>query len=262
MKIIISPAKKMNIDTDSFAVKGMPEFMEDTKILMQEIRSLPLAKAKALWKCNDQLTQLNYERFQVMDLEKALTPAIMAYEGLQYQYIAPSVLSKEALSYVEDHLCILSGFYGLLKPFDGVVPYRLEMQAKLPVKGNKDLYHFWGDRLYKKLCMLNEGQPESDRVMINLASKEYSRCIESYITDNDRFITVDFGQIIEGKIKQKGTLAKMARGEMVRFLAEKKITNPEGMKDFCRLGYRYSEEWSNEKRYVFVETGQRVRDRG
>ena len=120
MKIIISPAKKMNVDTDSFEISGLPAFMEDTRVLMQAIRDLSFAEAKALWKCNDQLARLNYDRFQSMEPERALTPAVMAYEGLQYQHLAPAVLTREALSYVEEHLCILSGFYGLLQPFDGV----------------------------------------------------------------------------------------------------------------------------------------------
>ena len=252
MKIIISPAKKMNVDTDSFEISGLPAFMEDTRVLMQAIRDLSFAEAKALWKCNDQLARLNYDRFQSMEPERALTPAVMAYEGLQYQHLAPAVLTREALSYVEEHLCILSGFYGLLQPFDGVTPYRLEMQARLSVKDCKDLYEFWGDRLYERLRTLNESLPDGDRVIINLASKEYSRCIERYVTEEDRFITVEFGQLIEGKVKQKGTLAKMARGEMARFLAEKRIGVPEKMRDFCRLGFAYSEELSNDNKYVFV----------
>ena len=235
MKIIISPAKKMNIDTDSYEANEFLEFMEDTQILMEKIQSLSFSEAKALWRCNDSLARLNYERFQAMTLKGVLTPAVMAYEGLQYQHLAPSVLTKKALSYVADHLCILSGFYGLLKAFDGVTPYRLEMQAKL----------------YKRLCDLNKKSPDGDSVIINLASKEYSQCIERYITDKKRFITVEFVQIVDGKRKQKGTLAKMARGEMVRFMAEKGIVDPNGMKDFCQLGFAYSEELSEEKRYVF-----------
>ncbi|MCI8660406.1 MAG: peroxide stress protein YaaA [Lachnospiraceae bacterium] len=252
MKIIISPAKKMKVDTDSFEVRGLPEFMEDTKILMEKIQSFSFTEAKALWKCNDQLAELNYERFQSMDLKRGLTPAIMAYEGLQYQHLAPAVMTREALSYVEAHLCILSGFYGILKPFDGVTPYRLEMQAKLPVKGFKNLYDFWGDRLYERLSALNQGLPEEDQVIVNLASKEYSQCIEKYITKKDRFITVEFGQLTDKKVKQKATLAKMARGEMVRFMAEKRIVDPRKMRDFCQLGFAYSEELSEENRYVFV----------
>lgn len=245
MKIIISPAKKMNIDTDTFENSGLPEFLSEAGMLMSRIRSLSLEEAKKLWKCNDKLAELNYKRFQDMDLERQLTPAIMAYEGLQYQHMAPRVFTAEALSYVREHLRILSGFYGLLKPFDGVTPYRLEMQAKLPVGKCRDLYEFWGNRLYKNLL-------DDDRTIINLASKEYSQCIEKYLTPEDRFITVEFGELADGKVKQKGTLAKMARGEMVRFLAEKGIMDVEHIREFKRLEFIYSKELSDEKKYVFV----------
>lgn len=252
MKIIISPAKKMNADTDSFDIEGLPEFLDETEVLMKEIRQMSLSEVKELWKCNDRLARLNYERFQTMDLKRNLTPAIMAYEGLQYQHMAPAVLTSKALSYIGDHLCILSGFYGLVKPFDGVTPYRLEMQAKLGVKDHKDLYDFWGDRLYRKLRDLDKKAGDQDRVIINLASKEYSRCIEKYVTPDDRMITVEFGEIADKRVKQKGTLAKMARGEMVRFLAENRIKRPEAMKEFHELGFAFSEELSGEERYVFV----------
>lgn len=251
MKIIISPAKKMNVDTDSYAAGGMPEFLADAKILMNAIRALTFSEAKELWNCNDKLTELNYERFREMDLDKALTPAVMAYEGLQYQHMAPGVFTDGAISYVAEHLRILSGFYGLLKPFDAVTPYRLEMQAKLSVKGYSDLYDFWGDRLYKSLA-------DDDRIILNLASREYSKCIEKYITVQDRFLTVEFGELTEGRVKQKGTLAKMARGEMVRFLAENNIHDPEDVKGFHELGFSYSRELSNKERYVFLKSNEAI----
>ena len=181
-----------------------------------------------------------------MDPERGLTPAVMSYEGLQYQYMAPGVLTAEALSYLGEHLRILSGFYGLLKPFDGVVPYRLEMQAQLAVGTYRDLYAFWGARLYQSLT-------KEDRVIINLASREYSQCIGKYITPEDEFITVEFGELADGKVKQKGTLAKMARGEMVRFLAENNICRPEGMKEFHALGFSYCSDLSDTKKYVFLK---------
>lgn len=244
-QIIISPAKKMNIDTDSFAVDGMPQFLKDTKVLMHEIQAMTLAEARALWKCNDSLAELNFQRFRNMDLEHQLTPAVMAYEGLQYQHMAPRVLTRGALSYIAEHLRILSGFYGLLRPFDGVTPYRLEMQAGLAVGECRDLYEFWGDRLYRSITC-------DGRTIVNLASREYSQCIEKYITDEDTWITVEFGELIDGKVKQKGTLAKMARGEMVRFLAENNIHSLEGIKEFRELGFKYCEELSDGGKYVFL----------
>lgn len=245
MKIVISPAKKMNVDTDTLEAGSMPEFIADAEILMDAVKALTYEQAKALWKCNDWLAALNYERFQTMDLQRALTPAIMAYEGLQYQHMAPGVFTEQALSYLEERLCILSGFYGLLRPFDRVTPYRLEMQAGLSVNGSRDLYDFWGDRLYKSLIA-------DDRVILNLASKEYSQCIEKYITPEDRFLTIEFGEWKDGKVKQKGTLVKMARGEMVRFLAENQVEDLEQIREFHEMGFQYREELSDREKYVFV----------
>lgn len=245
MKIIISPAKKMRVDTDSFAVSGMPEFLKDACILMKKIRSLSFAEVRELWKCNDRIAELNYDRFQHMELEQGLTPAVMAYDGLQYQHMAPGVFTAEALSYLAEHLRILSGFYGLLGPFDGVVPYRLEMQAKLSVNGCEDLYDFWGRRLYKTLL-------DEDRVIVNLASREYAQCIAKYVTSKDRFLTIVFGELADGKLKQKGTIAKMARGEMVRFMAEHQVHGFAQIKEFRELGFSFSEELSSEEKYVFV----------
>lgn len=246
MKIMISPAKKMNIDTDTLEVRQLPRFLEEAKQLRAQIQELDYAQAKALWKCNDKLARLNFQRFAEMDLEQNLTPAILSYEGLQYQYMAPGVLTQEALEYLQSHLCILSGFYGVLSPFDGVAPYRLEMQAKLSVNGKKNLYEFWGSRLYD---VVRDG----DGIILNLASKEYAQAIEKYIMPKDWFVTVEFGEVIGEKVVQKGTLAKMARGEMVRFLAENQIESVEEIKRFTAGRYQYCAERSDEKKMVFIK---------
>lgn len=245
MKIIISPAKKMNTDTDTFGYEELPVFMEDTRRLMHRIQSLSLQEAKKLWACNDQIAQLNYRRFQEMDLEKNLTPALISYEGIQYQYMAPAVFTQAQWDYVQRHLRILSGFYGVLKPLDGVTPYRLEMQAKMQTEKGKNLYDFWGEKLYQEAA-------DQDRILINLASKEYSKCIEKYLQPEDVFITCVFGEYKNGKVVQKGTQAKMARGEMVRYLAEKGIEHPEEMKNFNGLDYHFCEKLSSPEEYVYI----------
>ena len=164
MKMIISPAKKMNFDTDSLPWEELPLFLDRTQLLCEKLCSMSYAELKKLWKCNDKIAELNTERLKNMDLRSNLTPAVLSYEGIQYQYMAPGVFSREELDYVKEHLRILSGFYGLLRPFDGVRPYRLEMQAKLAMGQAKDLYAFWGDSLAAALFS------ETDCV-INLASK-------------------------------------------------------------------------------------------
>lgn len=245
MRIIISPAKKMNVNMDDLPVEGLPPFLEQTELLLEAVRKMSFTRVRELWKCNEKLARLNYERFARMDLNRTLTPAILAYEGLQYQHMAPTVFSETALSYVREHLRILSGFYGMLSPFDGVVPYRLEMQAALSVDGKKDLYDFWGDKIYRSLW-------DGDRTVVNLASREYSGVVEKYLQPEDRFITVVFGELAGGCVKQKGTFAKMARGEMVRFMAENNIEEPEGIKRFEGLGYRYAGEYSSRDTWVFL----------
>lgn len=174
MRIIISPAKQMRVDTDSFGCKELPVFMDRTEVLMKWIQNLSYEEQKKLWVCNDKIAWQNAERFAHMDLRKNLTPAILAYDGIQYTYMAPAVFEDGQYDYVQEHLRILSGFYGVVRPMDGVVPYRLEMQAKAAVSGYKNLYDFWGDSLYRKVT-------HSSRIIINLASKKYSKCIEKYL---------------------------------------------------------------------------------
>ena len=250
MKIIISPAKKMNIDTDTLACRSVPVFLDETAELLAWMRNLTFAQAKEVWKCNDKIAEQNYRRFQEMDLERNLTPAVIAYEGIQYQYMAPAVFGGAQTDYIQEHLRVLSGFYGVLKPFDGVTPYRLEMQAKASEAG--DLYRFWGDKLYREVTWEEQG---GGSLIVNLASKEYSKCVEKYLTSEDRYLTIVFGELTDGKVKQKGTFAKMARGEMVRYLAEHDVQEPERIKGFDRLGYQFAENLSSEKEYVFLKKG-------
>ena len=245
MRIIISPAKKMNVESDLIASKGVPVYLVDTKKLMKWVQKLDFEQVRKLWGCNEKIAELNYKRFAEMDLKKCLTAALISYEGIQYQYMAPEVFSEQEWMYVQEHLRILSGFYGVLKPFDGVTPYRLEMQAKVQLGDIRNLYDFWGDRLYREVS-------EGDRTIVNLASKEYSKAIEKYLQPEDTFITCVFGEYKYGKVIQKGIQAKMARGEMVRYMAEHCLEDPEQMKDFGRLGYHFCSELSEADKYVFL----------
>ena len=246
MRIIISPAKKMRVDSDSMECRTVPMFLSQTEKLLTQLQSMPNAELQQLWKCNDKIAALNIERLNDMDLRRNLTPALLAYEGIQYQYMAPEVFTDREFAYIQEHLRILSGFYGMLRPFDGIVPYRLEMQALLSVDGYKDLYGFWADRM---ACCLFE---ETDCI-INLASKEYSRCISAYLPPDVRMITCVFGEEKAGKVIEKGTMCKMARGEMVRFMAENQIEKPEDLKKFNRQNYHYAPEYSDENHYVFLK---------
>ena len=246
MKIIISPAKKMNVDTDSLPIGNLPQFLPQTERLLAKLQTMSPKELQSLWKCNDNLAQLNIERLKSMSLRQNLTPAILSYEGIQYRYMAPGVMTAGQLEYLRGHLRILSGFYGLLRPFDGVTPYRLEMQAKLSVDGAKDLYAFWGDSLAKQL--------EGDWVL-NLASKEYSKAVTPYLPANS-VLTCIFGERQGGKVIEKGTMCKMARGQMVRWLAENNIESPKDIRKFADLDYHFDTDLSTENTFVFIKGGR------
>ena len=245
MKIIVSPAKTMVENSDSYIGSSVPTYIDYSLILLDEIRKKSYEELKEIWKCNEKIAKENFDRFKDMNLQGSLTPAIFSYQGIQYQYMAVNVMEATAIEYIKENLYILSGFFGILRAFDGVSPYRLEMQAKIEIGKHKNLYEFWGDKIYKKLF-------ETGEVVINLASKEYSKNIESYLEDKDKFITCVFAEKKDGKVVQKATMAKMARGEMVNFIASGNIQNEEEIKKFDRLGFKFDKELSNEKKYVFI----------
>ena len=245
MRIILSPAKKMQHDENGPVYRDLPVFLSDAEKIKASLKEKSFSELKALWACNEKITEQNIERLSSMDLRGKLTPAILSYDGIAYQYMAPTVFETEMLRYVQEHLRILSGFYGILKPMDGVTAYRLEMQAKLALCGAKNLYDYWGDRLYRELR-------DSSGIIVNLASKEYAKCSEKYLQPGDRSISCNFYEEVQGKPVQKGVYCKMARGEMVRFMAENRIEEPERIKQFSVMGYRFSEDLSSEKEYVFV----------
>ena len=149
MKIILSPAKKMITDTDSIAPVDMPDFLNQTTKILDWMRGREKDELKAIWKCNDKIAGQNFERLETMDLYHMLTPAILSYEGIAFQYMAPAVFEDGQFAYIQKHLRILSAFYGVLKPLDGVKPYRLEMQAKVTIGDTKNMYDYWKDQLYQ-----------------------------------------------------------------------------------------------------------------
>lgn len=247
MKIIISPAKKMQVKNDDMPWREAPVFRREAGELLELLQSFSEEELGKLFKANDAITHENYLRYAQMDLDSGLTPAVLAYAGIQYQHMAPQVFTGEEWEYVCRSLRILSGFYGVLRADDGIVPYRLEMQAKLKTDVHRDLYGFWGDKIYRELA--GDGQA----VILNLASKEYSRAVEPYLRPGDRFVTCVFGTLKDGKVRVKATEAKMARGEMVRFLAGLRASEPEEARAFEEMGFAFCEERSTDCEYVFLK---------
>lgn len=247
MRFIISPAKKMNVVDNALAWRDLPRFVDRAARLAEVVRALSFDEVKALWQCSDALAKLNFERFRVMSVrDEPLTPALLAYEGIQYQHLAPQVMTADQLDYVQEHLRIMSGFYGVLRPFDGVVPYRLEMRAKLAVDGARSLYEFWNDDLCR--AFVGETGP-----VVNLASVEYAKAV---LPHAERFglraLTCLFGSIDAcGRLIQRSTAAKAARGSMVRWCAENRVSHPDDLRGFDVGGYRFDAERSSDAILVF-----------
>lgn len=244
MLAIISPAKRMK-NEDCLAPQTEPIFLKQTERLLGALRAMTLPQLQALLQCSGDIARLNFERYQRMDLHAGLSPAILAFDGIQYQYMAPGVFEQRCFDYIGRHVRILSGFYGLLRPFDGVTPYRLEMQARLRTDFCSDLYEFWGDAPCRALL-------QESHVILNLASGEYSRVVRRHLPKTARFVTCVFGELCGGKVIEKGVYVKMARGEMVRFMAENDVQRPQDLHFFDRLGFAYTKELSSDDRLVFI----------
>lgn len=244
MRIIIAPAKKMKVDQDTFLVRSKPAFLNKTQELLDFLKTRDFEQLQNLWRANNNIVRANQRNLLTSKLDKNLTPAILAFSGIQYQYLAGDVLPQEGLDYLQDHLRILSGFYGILRPFDGVISYRLELKTQMTGFKDYSLYHFWGDLPYQELF-------NNAETVINLASLEYSRLISSYLKDGQKMITIKFLENKNGKWRQCATHAKMARGEMVRFMAKEQINDPEDLKKFSDFGYLFSAADSSKETYVF-----------
>ena len=243
MRILIAPAKKMKDATDDFAYRSLPVFLSEAQELRQWLLSLSHEERKKLWACSEKIA-LSAEKYLQRDLQQGMSPALLAYDGIQYTTMEPSLFDEEEFDYLQQHLRILSGFYGALKPFDGIIPYRLEMQAKGAPEG-KDLYAWWGE----KIC---EEVRDADGIFLDLASEEYSRAVSPFLKKEDRCIRIVFAEEEAGKLSTKGVYAKIARGDSVRWLAEHRTTDPEEFKAYDRLGYRYVPEISDEVHWYFV----------
>lgn len=245
MKIIISPAKRMHQDIAYLSAKRLPVFIKEASILVTYIQTLSVEDMKDMLACNDSIAQEAYQAYQHMDLREQVVPALLSYDGIQYTYMAPSVFIDEYFTYVDEHVRILSGLYGILRPLDGVVPYRLELNNSFHTPFCTNLYEYWKDRLYLDIV-------KEDTVILDLASTQYSRIIKKYADENVRIVKCYFMEEEEGTLREKGVYVKMARGEMVRFLAEQGAEDVEVAKQFRRLRYHFAASLSDENKFVFV----------
>lgn len=257
MLMIISPAKTLDFTTPaSIATHSVPRFLSQSRVLIDIARQLSPADISALMKISDKLGILNYERFH--DWEIPFTPAnakqaILAFKGDVYTGLAADSLNEEDLLWANEHLAVLSGLYGLLKPLDLMQAYRLEMGTKLANPMGKNLYEFWGSQITDAI---NEQLAASQHpVLINLASNEYYKVIQAKsIAAN--IITPVFKDEKNGQYKIISFYAKKARGLMARWIIENRITDPKALVNFDVDGYFYDAEQSDAKNWVFLREEQ------
>lgn len=248
MRLIVSPAKKMNEVEGPPHARALPAMVARSQQLVERLRELSYEELKALWACSDKLAELNYDRLQAIDLERASTAAVLAYEGIQYQHLAPQVASGEQIEWLQGHLRIVSGLYGIVRPLDAVTPYRLEMQAKLAVGDAHDLYDFWGESLYEALSA------ECD-LIVNLASKEYAKAVTPFSRDGGaQVLTCLFGTVSGDRLVQRSTEAKAARGTFARWCAEHEVDDVAQLVRFSERGYALDEGRSTDDTLVFVRS--------
>ena len=220
-------------------------FTEETKEIIKELRSLTPWDIQSIMKVNEKIAFQSYAYFQDFSFDEEGVCGLLAYDGLVFKNIKAEEFTSEDFDFAHNHVRILDAFYGIVNPLDGVLPYRLEMQYKININ-DKNLYKFWDNKLYKKLY-------SEDNVIVNLASEEYAKAVRTFLDKDDIFIDIDFKIHRDGKLKTMATWAKMARGQMIKYIVENRINNPEDLKDFTFNGYKFDHTLSSDKKYVFIK---------
>ncbi|MEM6612326.1 MAG: peroxide stress protein YaaA [Cyanobacteria bacterium P01_C01_bin.72] len=258
MLILISPAKTLDFETAAPIKRfSQPEFVADTARLVEQLRILSATEISALMKISDKLGQLNSDRFKTWQANYDDTnakQALLAFQGDVYQGMAVDSYTVEDFEFAQDHLRILSGLYGVLRPLDLIQPYRLEMGTKIAHGKLQDLaantlYEFWGDKLTQVINQQLE-KLES-KIIVNLASNEYFKAVNPKLLPGE-IITPVFKDWKNGKYKIISFYAKKARGMMASYIIKNQIKSANDIKDFTEAGYSYNLELSSEKDLVFT----------
>ena len=253
MLALISPAKTLDFETPSLTnSSSYPEFLDHSQKLIKELRTLSVSKLCSLMSISSKLAVLNEQRYQDWRLPFTTSnakQAIMAFKGDVYTGFAFDKYNEKDFSYAQKHLRILSGLYGLLRPLDLIQPYRLEMGTKLTTPQSKNLYEFWGSTLTNALnrTIKNSGI----QILINLASNEYYNVVDKNALQG-RVITPIFKDQKNGNFKVISFFAKKARGAMSDYLIRHRISEPEGLKEFIGLGYRFNPKLTSDDNWVFT----------
>lgn len=253
MLALISPAKKLDFESEiTLQDHTQPEFLRQTRDLVKTAKKLSSRDLASMMKLSDSLAELNFKRFKAFKTPFHLgnaKQAVMVFNGDTYMGLEARTLNEGDLTYAQDHLRILSGLYGLLRPLDLIQPYRLEMGSRIVTSKGENLYGFWQDTLAKAANKAAKGH--ANPTIINLASNEYFKAIQTRVLHSE-VITPVFKETKNGETRVLGMFAKRARGSMAKYMIENRIEAPEGLKDFTTNGYQYRKDLSHGNTWVFA----------
>jgi uncharacterized protein len=254
MITIISPATTMNFDRNVDIKSSKPFFDKDIKKLIDILKSLDTIEIGNLMNLSDDLANLNYNRYKILDTDKSnYLQAILAFDGQVFNCINVDDFNDDDFEFANNHLRIMSGLYGILKPFDLIQSYRLEMKAKLKNESGNDLYKFWKDKLTSYLY--DEISNQNDKTLVNLASNEYSKAINIKSLSKDfNVINIEFKDYKENSNSYKviGLYSKKARGYLTRYIIKNKIDNINELKNFNYDGYIFNNKLSDSNNLIFT----------
>ena len=244
MIVILSPAKNINISEFQNFKFEKPIFLQEALKINENLKSLQPQDIEILMKVNSDIAFKTFRNLQDFNINIQNSHALKSYDGLVFKNINVEDFNDEDIIFANETIRILSGLYGVLKPLNFIQNYRLEMGLKIKIEDSKNLYDFWKDKIYNEIFKQN-------KPVLNLASKEYTKSISPFLKENDKFINVDFLLLKNGKYKTIATSAKMARGQMARYIIKNKIKDIELLKDFYFEEYSYNEHLSSENNLIF-----------
>lgn len=254
---VISPAKTLDFDTaPAIDTHSQPQFLEHSQELIGQLRTLKPADISSLMDISDKLGELNARRFQEWHLPfspRNAKQAVLAFKGDVYTGMQAELFSQKDFTFAQQHLRILSGLYGLLRPLDLIQPYRLEMGTGFANARGKNLYHFWGDIITNQLN--SELKSRKEKVLVNLASTEYWSSVSTKKLDAE-VITPAFKDRKNGQYKIISFFAKKARGMMSAYIIQQQLKDSESIKDFNTAGYTFNETMSSAREWVFTREEQ------
>ncbi|MCU7916384.1 MAG: peroxide stress protein YaaA [Candidatus Thiodiazotropha sp. (ex Gloverina cf. vestifex)] len=253
MLIVISPAKTLDYETPPVTkTHTKPAMLKQSQQLIDNLRNYSALDLAELMKLSMKLSELNFDRYhdwRTPFTTKNAKQAALAMKGDVYTGLDAESLEEDDLKFAQQHLRILSGLYGVLRPLDLMQPYRLEMGTKLPNEQGKDLYAFWGEGITQAINKALKTQ--GDDILVNLASNEYYKSIKPKLVKG-RIITPQFKEKKNGTYRMIGVYAKKARGLMSRYIIENRLDDPEQIKGFKTDGYRFSKQQSKDDQWVFI----------